>query len=162
METMKDTLLLYYSFEGNTKYAAERLAAYMEMDVERLVVDKEPPKTGIAKFIQGGKSALRREDPGLHPIKSDIMAYYDIIIAFPVWAVTYPPAIDAFFKAYPFVGKNVYLVVCSAGGNTAGAIDKASQRLKGNTILGTLSLKNPLTLKKEAEAKIVEFVARRN
>ncbi len=159
---MKDTLLLYYSFEGNTQYAAKRLAAHMEMDVERLVVDKEPPKTGIAKILQGGKSALRREDPGLHPIRSDIMDYYDIIIAFPVWAGTYPPAIDAFFKAYPFVGKNVYLVACSGSGNGTKALEKAAERLKGNTVLGTLSLKNPLTYKKEAEAKIVEFSARRN
>ena len=159
---MKDTLLLYYSFDGNTDYVARIMADRMPMDVERLKVDKEPPKTGIKKLLEGGKSALMQEDPGLHPIRSDIRQYYDVILAFPVWAGTYPPAIGALLTMHPFVGKNVYLVTCSASGNARKAIAALSDRLSGNTILGTLSLKSPLKYKRETVAKIAEFDARRN
>ena len=159
---MKDTLLVYYSFEGNTAFAAKLLSGLMPMDVVRLKVKKEPPKTGLGKLLQGGKSALFQEDPGLFPVDVDIRDYYDINLAFPVWAGTYQPAIGAFLKANPFVQKNVYLVACSAGGDAKGAFDKLSRRLAGNTILGTLSLKSPLKNRKETEAKIAEFAARRN
>ena len=159
---MNDTLLVYYSFEGNTAYAAERIAELMPMDVRRLHVEKEPPKNGLKKFFLGGKSALFREDPGLQPVSVNVNDYYDIILAFPVWAGTYPPAIEAFLTAHPFFRKNVYLVACSGSGNGKGACDRLADRLKGNTVLGTISLKSPLKFKKEADAKIAEFAARRN
>ena len=159
---MKDTLLVYYSFEGNTAFAAELLSGLMPMDVVRLQVKNEPPKTGLGKFLRGGKSALFQEDPGLLPVNVDVRDYYDIILAFPVWAGTYPPAIGAFLRDNPFVQKNVYLVGCSASGDAKGAFDKLSRRLTGNTILGILSLKSPLKNRKETEGKIAEFAARRN
>lgn len=159
---MKDTLLIYYSFEGNTGFAAKELAKHLDVDVERLKVTVEPPKKGLAKFLHGGKSALRHEDPGLIPLQNNVNDYYDIILAFPVWAGTWPPAVEAFLRAYPFTRKNIYIVACSASGNAAGAIDKLTQRLEGNIILGTLSLKNPLKNQEETREKIREFAARRN
>ena len=157
-----DTLLVYYSFEGNTAYAAEEIAKLMPMDVCRLHVKNEPPRSGLKKFLHGGKSALFHEDPGLEPVSVDVSSYYDIILAFPVWAGTYPPAIEAFLKANPFFRKNVYLIACSASGNGKGACDKLTERLKGNTVLGIINLKSPLKNKREVDAQIAEFAARRN
>ena len=159
---MNDTLLIYYSFEGNTEFVAKTLTEKLKVDVERLQVTNEPPHSGLGKFLRGGKSALMQEDPGLKPVTANVKDYYDIIIAFPVWAGSYPPAIGAFLEANPFTGRNVYLIGCSASGNASGAFDKLTRKLQGNTILGTLSLKNPLKNQDETRERIREFAARRN
>lgn len=55
-----------------------------------------------------------------------------------------------------------YLVSCSASGDGKGACDKLTERLKGNIVLGTINLKSPLKNKRETDAAIAEFAARRN
>ncbi len=159
---VKDTLMVYYSFEGNTGFVASELLKHMDMDVERIKVQQEPPKKGLAKFLHGGKSALRHEDPGLIPLQANVNDYYDIVIAFPVWAGTWPPAVEAFLRSYPFTRKNVFLIACSASGNASKALDKLTERLEGNMVLGTLSLKNPLKNKEEVAEQIRDFAARRH
>lgn len=159
---MKDTLMVYYSLNGNSAFAAEELMKHIDMDVERLKVRNEPKTRGFGKFLKGGAAALRGSDPGLWTVAADPQEYYEIVIAFPVWAGTYPPAIGAFLKQKPFRGKSVYLIGCSASGNAEGAFGKLTDALQGNTVLGTLSLKNPLKNKEEAAEEIRVFAARRH
>ena len=160
---MKSTLMVYYTLDGNTGFVAKKLYGLIDMDVERLKVTKEPPKSGPGKILAGGRSALRKEDPGLIPLAADVGSYYDIVIAFPVWAGTWPPAVEAFLNAYPVTRKNIYIIACSGSGNAEKAIAKLSERLtgSGNIILGTLSLKSPLKNLRETEARLAEFAARR-
>lgn len=154
---MCKTLLIYYTFEGNTGYVAGKMKELCDLDTERLVVEKEPPKTGFGKFFWGGKSAIFKENPHLQPVKSNIDDYENIMIAFPVWAGTYPPAIGAFFNKYKLQGKRVYLIACSASGNAEKALTCAKQRLTGNTIAGTLSLVSPLKHREKTDAALHRF-----
>ena len=55
------TLIVYYSLEGNTQYAAERIAGRIGADVLRLVPKKAYHDKGFAKFFWGGKSAVMGE-----------------------------------------------------------------------------------------------------
>jgi hypothetical protein len=50
-------------------------------------------------------------------MQANVEDYSDIILAFPIWAGTFPPAIGAFLKQYPFQGKNIRIIACSGGGN---------------------------------------------
>ena len=81
---MKDTLMVYYSLNGNTAFVAEELMKHIDMDVERLKVRNEPKASGFGKFLAGGAAALRGTDPGLWPVNADPREYYEIVIAFPV------------------------------------------------------------------------------
>ena len=54
------TLIVYYSFTGSSAYIAETLKSLLDADIERLIPDSEPPKSGPMKFMIGGKSALAR------------------------------------------------------------------------------------------------------
>ena len=157
---MKKTLLVYYTFSGNTDYVAELLKENDGITVEQLVAQKEPPKRGFGTFLFGGKSALFQEDAHLAPLKAQLDDFEAIIIAFPVWAGTYPPAISSFLKQYLFTAKTVFLIACSASGNAERAFAKITRKLKGNIVAETVSLKNPLKHKDETAAKVKEFVAR--
>jgi flavodoxin len=154
---MKNTLMVYYSLEGNTACAADFLGQYPEIDTERLLVEKEPPKSGFGKFLLGGKSALMKQDPGLKPLTKDPLDYENIIIGFPVWAGTYPPAIGAFLKRYDLKQKNIYVVACSASGNADKAIDHTRRSTPECSHKGAVSLKDPLKDQETAFAKLREL-----
>ncbi|MBP3850976.1 MAG: NAD(P)H-dependent oxidoreductase [Erysipelotrichaceae bacterium] len=152
-----NALMIYYSFEGNTDYVASKFKEYLDIDTERLTVMNEPPKKGLGKFLHGGKSALRKEDPRMNALQADVQAYDTILIAFPVWAGTCPPAIDMCLKTYPFKDKNVYIIATSASGNAKKAMINVTEMMAGNLIVDTLSLTSPLKNKEKTDAQIQEF-----
>ena len=80
------TILVYYSLEGNTDWAAKRIAGDLGVDTLRLDTVKTYPDKGFKKFFWGGKSALMAETPKLQPYRFDPDAWDRVIIGFPVWA----------------------------------------------------------------------------
>ena len=154
---MADTLLIYYTFEGNTGFVADELQKRLDLAVERLRVEREPPKKGLGKFLRGGKSALTGEDPGLLPLRNDPAAFSGIILAYPVWAGTYPPAVGAFLKRYPLQNKTVHVIACSASGNGAKSIETVRAALPGCELASSLNLMNPLKHRETAIREIAVF-----
>lgn len=155
---MKKTLMVYYSFEGNTAYVAEKMNELCGVDLERLYARKEPPRTGFGKFFYGGKSAIFKENPQLMPVKAHLDDYENLVIGFPVWAGTYPPAIGSFLKSHPLVGKNVAIIACSASGKAERALNDMRRQLSGCRIVGTLSLVSPLRHREETEMGLRKFL----
>lgn len=156
---MAKTLIVYYSLEGNTEYAVKLAAELTGADVQKLIPDKEPPKKGFKKFMWGGKSVVFKEKPGLAPLEYNPDDYDDLIIAFPVWASSYPPAIASFIDKYPLKGRALRVIACSAGGSADKAFAKLKAALPDCTVTGTLSLIDPLLNKQDADSKITAFFA---
>ncbi len=157
---MKDTLLVYYSLEGNTGFAAQVAADTAEMDVQRLIPDKEPPKDGFGKFMWGGKSVVFHEIPKLDPQEFSPAGYKNIILAFPVWASSYPPAIAAFLKENDLSGKDIWAIICSASGDARKALAKLEKKLPGCRIVDSLSLTNPAKDKEKNRETIRSFISK--
>ena len=156
---MNDVLLVYYSFEGNTSFVADTVKAFCPaIMTERLIAENEPPKKGFGKFFLGGKSALLQSDPHLKPVQSSSDDFAKIILAFPVWAGTFPPAIGAYLKSIGIKNKEVYVIACSASGNADKAIAKAKAALPDNTHKASLSLINPLKNKETVEKQLTDFL----
>lgn len=154
------TLLVYYSLEGNTEFAAQTAAEAADIDLERLIPEKEPPKAGFGKFFWGGKSVVMKETPALAPLKFDPANYDSIILAFPIWASSYPPAIASYIKDHGLNGKDCFIIACSAGGNAQKAFDKLAGKLPGCNIKATLSLIDPAKDKEKNAALIKEFIGK--
>ena len=154
---MEGTLLVYYTFEGNTGFVADELQKRLDLAAERLRVEHEPPKKGLGKFLRGGKSALTGEDPGLLPLQNDPAAFSGIILAYPVWAGTYPPAVAAFIKRYPLQNKTVHVIACSASGNGAKSIENVRAALPDCKVVSSLSLASPLKNRETAIRELAVF-----
>lgn len=138
------TLIVYYSFTGSSAYIAETLKSLLDADIERLIPDSEPPKSGPMKFMIGGKSALARDSVGLAPLSHDVADYEQIILAMPIWAGTFPPAIGEFLRRYNLSGKKVSAIISSAGGKTEKAFRHLAENMAGVELAETLSLTSPL------------------
>ena len=80
------TLIVYYSLEGNTGYAAKKIASGIGADTLEIRPVKGYPTGGFRKFLWGGKSAVMAETPKLEPYDVDLSGYDRIIFGFPVWA----------------------------------------------------------------------------
>ena len=92
------TLIVYYSLEGNTKYAADKIAQAIGADTLQLVPKKAYSDKGFSKFLWGGKSALMAEKPALEPIDANLDEYEQIVFGFPVWAGTFAPPLRTFIE----------------------------------------------------------------
>ena len=134
------TIIVYYSLEGNTEYAANRIAEGIGADLLRVVPARAYPNSGFKKFFWGGKSAVMCETPTLLPYDFDGDAYGRVILGFPVWAGNIAPPIRSFVRQNDLRGKRVAAFVCQSG---AGA-EKAFGRLKA--LLGVEALEGELVL----------------
>lgn len=120
------TLIVYYSLEGNTEYAAKAIASELGADLLRLEPVKAYPDGKISKFFWGGKAAVMAEVPQLQPYNCKPEGYDRIIIGFPVWASNFVPPLRTFIRENDLKGKRFAAFACQSG---AGA-DKAFAKLK--------------------------------
>ncbi len=142
---MSKTIIIYYSFEGNTKFIADYLAQKLDADVLALKPAKEINTHGFMKYIWGGRQAVMKSKPTLKKYKFDINKYETIIIGSPVWAYTYSPPIHSFLSENVIEGKKVAFFCCHEGGK--GKTLEAIEKLLGedNEYLGAVDIKAPLT-----------------
>ncbi len=120
------TLIVYYTLEGNTHYAAKKIASLLDADMLRIKPVKTYPRKGFRKFLWGGKSAVMAETPELEPYTFDASAYDRIVFGFPVWAGNVTPPLRTFIKENDLSGKRFAAFACQSG---AGA-EKAFENLK--------------------------------
>ncbi|MBR5069211.1 MAG: hypothetical protein IKX25_07385 [Bacteroidales bacterium] len=109
----KKVLVAYFSWSGNTKYAAQYIAKKVGADEFEIVTEKAYPTeyqpcTEVAKAEK--EANARPEIKG----KVENMDQYDVVfIGVPVWWYTGPMALFTFIESYNFEGKTV-IPFCTA------------------------------------------------
>ena len=152
------TLIVYYSLEGNTDFAAKKIAEKMNAGLLRLAPEKAYPDSGFRKFFWGGKSAVMAETPALQKYAFDPAAYDRIIFGFPVWAGNVTPPIRTFLKENDLSGKRFAAFACESGSGAEKAFAKLKSALGTDTLEAQLILIDPKTKPNDAnDAKINAF-----
>ena len=109
------TLILFYSFSGNTKALASKKATELGADIEEIL---EVKRMSILKaYTVGIYKAVKRKKAEIQTIKSQLNAYDKIIIMTPVWAYKPAPAFNNIIEQLP-AGKKIELILVSAGSGT--------------------------------------------
>jgi len=109
-------IVVYYSYEGNTKFYAETLAGHLGAELLSLKPVKEKTSKGFSKYVWGGYQAVMRKKPTLLPYDFKVSDYDTIIFATPVWAGTYAPPLRSFFENEDIVGKKITFLYTHQGG----------------------------------------------
>jgi len=148
----KKPLVIYYSYEGNTKYIAESIKQAIKADLLELIPTKEMSSTGFMKYMWGGKSVVLKKKPTLKPFDVNPDDYEMIFIGTPVWVLTYAPPLRTLFSTISLNSKNIALFCCHEGGKGK-TFEKMRMELDGNTILGQMDFNHPLKKQTEEQKK---------
>lgn len=156
-------LVIYYSFEGNTKKVAELIAKYLKSDIIELKLLKNTlSKSSFMKYAWGGKQVLMKETPKIEDINIDFNDYDLIIIGTPVWAFSYAPALRTFFSKYKINNKQIGLF-CTHEGGKGNTIDNMKQALLNNQFIAESDFLNVLKQDDESlENNVKEFIYKLN
>ena len=133
------TLLMFYSYTGNTRALAKTLAALESADIAEI---KDVIRPGVFKAYSAGCfAAIRGKAWPIQPLDADLATYDRLILMSPVWASSAPPAVNTLLKRLP-EGKSVYVKMVSKSGHSEckkrmGKIIKA----KGSTLDGFEDIK---------------------
>jgi flavodoxin len=109
-------IIIYYSFDGDTKYFAEELAKELNADILFLEPKKEIASKGFSKYIWGGRQAVMKKKPELKEYDFKCGDYDTIIFGAPVWAGSFAPPLLSFFNNEDIVNKKVGFFYCHRGG----------------------------------------------
>ncbi len=144
-------LIIFYSFEGNTKLIAEKISQTIGAEVLELKPKKEIKTKGFMKYFWGGKQVLTKVKPELLPFDVNFDDYDFLFIGTPVWAGSYAPALNSFFADHKFSNKKIALFCCHGGGKGK-VFDKMKTVLEGNEIISEIDFHDPK--KKNTEAQL--------
>lgn len=128
-------VILYYSFEGNTKLIAEEMAQAIGADLLELKPKQEVKSKGFMKYFWAGKQVMFRERPALEKLEKDPKDYDMIFLGTPVWAGTFAPAVRSFLENYDLENKKIALF-CTCGGSQGRTFNEMKSMLSSNEILG--------------------------
>ena len=154
-EAIMKTLVVYYSFEGDSKFIGDYIAKEFSATVLELKLKKEVKNKDFMKNYLGKKQVLMKTEPRLQPYDVKFADYDLIIMGTPIWFGTFAPALRAFFGQEKIENKQIALFYCFAVkyDSISRHIRKA---LKGNTIVDEIAFKDPLKDDREFVLKKVE------
>lgn len=109
------TLILYYSYGGNTKRIAEMIQREIGGNIARM--DTVVPYDGDYDEVvnQGQREIAEGYCPELKPLHIDWRDYDTIILGSPVWWYTFAPAMRSFLEQADLTGKIVYPFATNGG-----------------------------------------------
>lgn len=146
-----NTLVVFYSLEGNTKYIANALAGQLHAEILELSTAKKYPTKGVQKYLWGGKSVFMGEKPKLTNQNIDLSIYDNIVIGTPVWAGSFASPINTFIHQYNVKNKKVALFACHGGGGAKKCFQKIKEALPDNQYIGEIEFQDPLKHNKDAD-----------
>lgn len=141
-------IVVYYSFEGNTKLIAQTIANEINADMEELKPKKEIESKGFMKYLWGGSQVMMKKSPELFPINKNINDYDIIFIGTPIWAWTYAPPIRTFLENSNISNKKIAFFSCHEGQNGK-TFNHFKEKLKNNIFIGEIDFFAPLKSNKE-------------
>ncbi len=150
MSTNQKVLVVFYSLEGNTRLIAQTIATATQGDLLELKPTAAIKATGFMKYLWGGRQVVMKETPELLPWTQNPNDYDLLFIGTPVWAFSFAPALNSFFKHVKITGKKIALFCCNEGGRGK-TFENMKAALSGNDFRGEMEFIAPL--KKNTVAK---------
>ncbi len=105
------TLIAWFSWSGNTRDIAERIARKTRGELFR--IEREVPYStdySICAYREAREEADKQLRPAIKGPLPEITDYDAVIIAFPIWWYTMPAPVKTFLESWPdWQGKRLYV-----------------------------------------------------
>ena len=115
------TLVVYFSWSGNTRVAAENVRRLAGADIFEITV-KNPYPSNYQQCLDQARDEQRRNFlPELNNgIVNNLSQYDNVIVAFPNWWGTYPQAVKKFLIDNKDIASKKIALLCTHGGSRLG------------------------------------------
>ncbi len=132
------TLVVYYSYGGNTRAVAKRMAQSLRADLMEIRTLKTYPDDYDVLLSLGEKEVKSGYMPQIAPLTYDANEYDTIVIGTPVWWSTFAPAVKKFLSTVKWKGKKVFPFATHGGdlGHTPSDLRKAMRGAVVSPVLG--------------------------
>ncbi len=151
--TPEKVLIAYFSYSGNTRYAAEQI----QKNTGGTLFEIKPVKDYPAKYDDCVAQAKKECNGGFKPeLVSTVknMDQYEVIfVGTPNWWYTMAPPVLSFLSNYDFSGKTVILFVTHGGGGMANCENDFNKACSNAKILKAQAFSGSNIKKADSELK---------
>lgn len=110
------SIIIYYSYSGNTQKVAEILSGYLKQKGEVEFIELKGLDES-AKFLSQAVRAFRRKRAKIQPVNFNLNNYDLICFGTPVWAFAAAPAMNTYLdKCFGLEGKEIILFTTYGSG----------------------------------------------
>ena len=124
-DSMKKTLVVYFSATGNTKAAAQRLAQEFNADLYEIIPEVPYTAADLDWRDKTSRSTIEMNDkssrPAIQGLCENIADYDTVWIGFPIWWYTAPTIVNTFIEAHDLSGKVINVFATSGGSGVEGS-----------------------------------------
>jgi flavodoxin len=154
MELTMKSLVVYYSRTGKTKFVAEKIAAELGSDIEKIEDLKN--REGKMGWMSATRDASREKETPISPTKKNPADYDLVIIGTPVWAFNPASAIRTYLKSNDLTRKKVALFF-TFGISLRQTVEKTKSLIPNSRFAGELFVKTSIGNNDEIEKKAVAW-----
>lgn len=111
---MSDTLVIYYSFTGNSKKIAEYVKDKLNANILELE-PKIPFSSDYDEVVEEWQNNDIKRDVEIKPINIDLSQYNKVVLITGTWWYGITPVMKKFLKEYDLSGKDIIVASSNAG-----------------------------------------------
>ena len=151
------SLIVYYSWSGNTELVAKTLAEIIKADVIQIEDVTKPSKEEA--FKSGKEASIQGKSWPVKPFNKDLSGYDRIFVGCPVWFGMPTPEFNAFIEQVDFKGKQVVVFVTLGGGSQEKAIKTMTEKVtvKGGKVVSSFFVRTKNVTKDDIVNKAKEI-----
>jgi flavodoxin len=145
------SIVVYYSWTGNTEIVAKELANQLKADIRSLKEQKV--RKDAAGFMRAALGALTGAKSRLLDTDYSLDNYDIVLLGTPIWAFHTTPALNTFVKNADFHNKTIYLFSTTASGKIEKPYKPLAKRVRkqGGTVAGKFYIQTEYNKELELE-----------
>lgn len=139
-EPKKDTIVVYFSFQGSTKKLAESIVSVTDADIWQIVPEEPYGNENLNYYDSSTRSYIEQNTPSMRPKFTgslDSIADYDtVILGYPIWYGKAPRIILTFLGAYKddLDGKTIIPFCTSGSSGISGSLSEIRSAASKSTV----------------------------
>ncbi len=134
------TLVAYFSRSGNTRVIAGTLQRKLGADLFEISAARPYPEDYDQTVDQARRERDSNAEPPLAATVSNIGAYDQIFLGFPIWGETAPPVIRSFLRAHDLADKPVRPFITHGGYGLGNSLDELKRHAPDARMLEAFSM----------------------
>lgn len=136
---MSKTLVVYFTYSGNAKKVAERVAQLAGADLFEIVAKNAYSSDYQTCVEEARKEVAANARPEITDKVQNMDKYDTLVVGFPNWCSTCPMPVLTFLEQHDLTGKKIYSFVTNGGGGCGRSAEDIAKSAKGAEVTESIN-----------------------